>query len=329
MKRGLICLILLSSILFPAFGRRLRVINYRHTFADGLSCVPLSGWGQISVDHLSEPLEKEGGSSILEIRFGSAGSMVFADTSVMVIGESLEMSYRRPSELEPGKYVAEMRLETVRGQSVMFTVRNIKIEPMTYNILDVGLNCCTVTVEARRSGLKGRSECHFDAIMFPEDKIRAGYSVKVSYSEKGRENGYPVEGLWDNRHRVYPGVYDITCDISLTHGGGNYKLLFEDFEPKADMYYYFVICLDGGYLRCTGGKGSERLHFYPAGMSDSYPPAEKPEFELFTLERGASGEAMDLPPGSYDVLVEYRDGASYRWFGRTDVGIGDTAEIRI
>jgi hypothetical protein len=136
----------------------------------------------------------------------------------------------------------------------------------------------------------------------------------------------PSENAGKKSGKIKPGTYDVL--LSLGAPGYVQKIWLENFTMKPDVSYNITTNLNAGVIEYTGGnKDVKSIHMYPAGTADKQKGNATPDKKLERIKCESQNISSACPPGTYDVLLNYNNGARYEW--RRNIVVKTSARVQV
>jgi hypothetical protein len=300
------------------------VSDYSYKFDNGIIVKTERCWNQTWVQQSYAPLAA-GDKMPLAVSIRALGDLISGSTfKLLNAGKEVKMQ-----NAPPGTYDLRMTFKLSGNPgSLSFVAGNIIIKPNTKTTVSVTLYDYLVFITETKGSLGGLS--------YFESKINRSKSSLEQNLNRGIPSVYetgkhdkPIsaEVVSETSGKIKPGTYDLLVTLGIS--GQIQKVWLEKFVMKPDVSYKISINLNAGEIIYAGGnKDVKIMHFYPAGTAaiQSGTPAPVKGREIMTYESVSVTNAC--PPGHYDVLLNYKNGAKYEWKKNIVVMSGSRTDVK-
>jgi hypothetical protein len=320
---------LLSSIIILLTGilslQAQPVAEYTYKLDNGISVKTERCWNQVWIQQSYAPLAA-GDNTPVAVKIRVLGDLI-SGSSFKLLEKGKEVKQQGAA---PGTYDLKMVFKlSGKPGTLSFVANNIVIKPKTETTVSVTLYDYQVNLQESPGSLKGLAAYDSKVISYKNalgKELNKG--VPVFYA-KGKHDSpiTPDEATNETSGKIKPGTYDIQITISIS--GQKQKVWLENFVMKPDVNYKITINLNGGSVLYAGGnKDVKMIHLYPAGTSAKQTgnPARVKNIEIASYE--TSSEANACAPGSYDILLDLKNGTKYEWRKNVAVNSGSRTDIK-
>jgi len=230
----------------------------------------------------------------------------------------------------PGTYDLKLIFKLSGKPGILsFVIGNVLIKPQTKTSVTITLYDYQVSVAESPGSLKGLSFYDLKINKFKGNTEQSSNMGILSFYAKGKHDKaiHPDESTNNTSGKIKPGTYDVLVSIGIS--GQAQKVWLENFTLKPDVNYMIATNLNGGIIIYTGGnKEVKNMRLYPAGTSakQTGTPAPVKNLELGSYDNLTLTNAC--PPGAYDVLLTFGNGAKYEWRKNLVVKTGARTEVK-
>jgi hypothetical protein len=230
----------------------------------------------------------------------------------------------------PGTYDLRLSFKlSGRPGTLSFVVGNIIIKPKTKTSVAITLYDYQILIEETKASLKGLSSYETRVNRCKSNTIQDLYFGMPTFYTKGMHDKSipPAESSGKTSGKMKPGTYDLLISIGIS--GQTHKVWLENFIMKPDISYKISTNLNAGGISYTGGnKDIKAMHLYPAGTASRQKGNPVPVKNLETISYSNMAVTNCCSPGTYDVLLNFKDGAKYEWRNNIVVQTGSNTEIK-
>lgn len=308
MKKRLFLLIILPALLFSLYGQT--VSNYTCKLDNGIMIKTEKCWNQVWVSQTFSAMTPADKSPVL-INFRTLGDLT-SNPSYKLLNSGKEI---KGQGAKPGTYSMKVNFKlTGKPGTLSFDVDNILIKAGSKTTVLVTLYDFQVLI-AEAPGSQGGLAAYSSKVNSykgtPEESPSMGI---IAFFEKGKHDAtLTPDKVADNKSgKIKPGTYDVV--IALGASGKIQKLWLENFTMKADVAYTITTNLNAGVLTWGGSvKDVKALQLYPAGTAARQGATAAPDKNTEIHKIDNISLTGSCPPGSYDVLLNIRNGSKYEW----------------
>jgi len=301
-----------------------KVSNYTYRLDNGITVRTEMGWNQVWVSQ-SFVTATAADKVPLVLSTRTLGDLVKSSSfRLMSAGKEVKVQGARP-----GNYSMSVTfsLSGVPGE-ITFEIDNVEIRSKSKTTVSVTLYDYQAMISesaGTRQGMSGFTTKIERYKGNPELNPTCGVTSFYPVGSHGKPAfTLPGDGKSGS---VKPGTYDVLITIGAQER--MQKIWLEKFELKPNIQYAITLNLNGGVVEYAGGnRDVKAIHLYPAGMADRQQGAAKREANLETLRCEGIGVTSPCPPGTYDVLVNFNNGARYEWRKNIAVSTGRKTQVK-
>jgi hypothetical protein len=217
---------------------------------------------------------------------------------------------------------------TGKPGTLSFDVDNIQIKAGSKTAVSVTLYDIQVLI-TEVAGSQGGLAAYTSKVTSFKNTPDEGPSMGIiGFYDKGKHDAVltPENVSGSKAGKIKPGTYDVV--IALGASGKIQKLWLENFTMKADVAYTITTNLNGAVLSWAGNKDVKALQLYPAGTAAKQGATAAPDKNTEILKIDNIALSGTCPPGSYDVLLNIRNGAKYEWRKNVAVQTGGRVTLQ-
>lgn len=321
--KKIISILILQTIMILAMGQA--VSDYNYKFDNGIVVKTERCWDQVWVQQ-SYAVLAAGDKTPLAVNIRTMGDLI-TEKTFKLLNKGKEIKLKGAA---PGTYDLKMTFKLSGNPGTLsFVANNIVIKPNNKTSVSVTLYNYLIYVSESPGSLKGLSYYESKVNRFKgntEQNLNRGIPL---FFEKGKTDKplTPDEVTSDISGKIKPGTYDLLITIDIS--GQKQKIWLQNFVMKPDVSYKISINLNAGEVIYTGGnKDVKIMHFYPGGTAAKQTgnPAPVKNLELISYANVAVTNAC--PPGTYDVLLNFKNGAKYEWKKNVIVKTAGKTEVK-
>ncbi|MGD0340300.1 MAG: hypothetical protein ABSA76_01145 [Bacteroidales bacterium] len=218
-------------------------------------------------------------------------------------------------DAKPGTYTMKLNFKlSGKPGTLAFDIENVTIKAGSKTTISVTLYDFQYLIQETAGSQGGLSGYELKINRYKgvveDDPL---YGVPSFYM-KGKHDTpvTPDKAISNKSGKIKPGSYDMA--ITLGVSGHTQRIWLENFTMKPDVSYVVTTNLNAGIITYAGvNKDVKAIHLYPAGTADkqSGNPAPDKNFELIKCDNQTL--TCGCPPGTYDVLLNIKNGTKYEW----------------
>jgi hypothetical protein len=323
MKKFIILLIFNVVMIFSLQAQN--ASNYTYHFDNGININTEYGWNHVWVSQSNEAL-KPNDQAPLVLNTRILGDLT-SSPSFKLFSSGKEVKVQGA---KPGTYTMKISFKlTGKPGTLSFDVDNIVIKPQNKTVVSVILYDYQIIVEETPGSQNGLSSFSSKVDRYRGNAEQNPTCGIPTFYLKGKHDTpvVPTENTNKKVGKVKPGTYDVL--ISLGSPGHIQKLWLENFTMKPGVSYSITTNLNAGVIEYAGGnKDVKAIHMYPAGTADKQKGTAAPDKNLELIKCESQAMTSPCPPGTYDVLLNFNNGARYEWRKNIAVKTGARAQVR-
>lgn len=230
----------------------------------------------------------------------------------------------------PGTYDLKLSFKlSGKSGTLSFVIGNVEIKPKTKTTVTITLYDYQISVAESPASLKGLSSFESVINKFKGNTDQTNNVGIPSFYTKGQHDKAitPDEATKKTSGKIKPGTYDVLITIYISDE--IQKVWLENFTMKPDVKYAISTNLNGGVITYTGSnKDVKNMRLYPYGTAakQTGTPAPVKNSELTSYEKVSMVYACR--PGSYDVLLDTKNGTKFEWRKNIIVKTGSRTEVK-
>ncbi len=126
---------------------------------------------------------------------------------------------------------------------------------------------------------------------------------------------------------IKPGTYDLLISISIS--GQIQNIWLENISMKPNTKYKISTNMNaGGIIYAGTNRDVSMMELYPAGTAARQTGNPAPNKNIVIISFDDLRIANCISPGSYDVLLNIKNGSRYEWRKNVIIQTGMKTEIR-
>ena len=230
----------------------------------------------------------------------------------------------------PGTYDLKMTFKlSGKPGTLSFVVGNIIIKPNTKTSVSVTLYDYQILIAESPASINGLSAYETIVTRCKSNTIQDLYFGIPYFYAKGQHDKPipPDQVIGKTNGRIKPGTYDLLISIGIS--GQTHKVWLENFLMKPDVNYKISTNLNAGGITYTGGnKDVSAMLLYPAGTAGKQTANPAPNKSLEIINYQSVAVANCCSPGTFDVLLSYKNAAKYEWRKNIIIQTGIRTEVK-
>jgi len=307
--KNLLILIAIQSVLIISLNGQ-TVSNYTCKLDNGIVIRTEKCWNHVWVSQTFSALNPAD-KTPMSISLRTLGDLT-AGSSFKLFSSGKETKLQ---DAKPGTYNLKLIFKlSGKPGTLSFDIENITIKAGSKTIVSVILYDYQILIQETPGNQNGLSSYISKVNRYkgnPEDNTSYGLP---SFYAKGKHDA-PVtpDNVINNKSgKIKPATYDVVLSFDVS--GRIQKLWLENFTMKPNVSYEIITNLNAGVITYAGvNKDVKAIHLYPAGTANRQTgtPAPDKSLEIFRCDNQSLTSAC--PPGSYDILLNIRNGTKYEW----------------
>jgi hypothetical protein len=301
------------------------VSNYSYKLDNGITVKTERCWNQVWVEQSYSEITA-GDKTPLAVNIRTMGDLI-SGSSYKLLNNGKEVKMQRAA---PGTFDLKMTFKlSGKPGTLSFVVGNIIIKPKNKTSVSVTLYDYQILIDESQVSLNGLSSYESNINRCKGNTTQDIYfGIPSFYSEGMHDKAIPPdvpEGK--TKGRIKSGTYDMLISIGIS--GQTHKVWLENFVMKPDIRYNISTNLNAGGILYTGGnKDVKMMHLYPAGTAARQPGNPAPVKNLETISYENLKIINCCSPGTFDVLLNFKNGVKYEWRKNIVVQTGIKTEVR-
>ena len=301
------------------------VTDYSYKLDNGIIVRMEQCWNQVWVQQSYAALSA-GDKTPLSVSTRTLGDLV-SNSSFKLFKEGKEVKMQGAA---PGTYDLKLTFTlSANPGKISFVVGNVVIKPNSKTSVSVTLYDYQMIIDESAATSKGLSEFETLVNRCKNNTVQDVYFGIPSFYTKGDHNKpvIPDEGSGKTKGKIKPGTYDLLVTIGIS--GQTHKVWLENFIMKPDMNYKISTNLNAGGIVYSGlNKDVNTMHLYPAGTADKQTgnPVQYKNIEIISYDKVTVANCCS--PGTYDVLLNFKNGSKYEWRKNIVIQTGTRTEVK-
>jgi hypothetical protein len=322
MKKIIFFLLFIIVMIFSLQAQK--VSNYTCKLDNGIVIKTEHCWNHVWVGQSFDAL-KSSDQAPLVLNMRTLGNLI-SGSSFKLFSSGKEV---RVQSATPGTYTMKLTFKlSGKPGTLSFDINDIVIKPQSKTTVSVTLYDYQISITEKSSSQKGLSDYSSKVYVYNGYEDTDPSCGKATFYLKGaHEKAITSNASKDEKDgKIKPGTYDIL--ITFGSAGRQQKVWLENFVMKPDVSYSISTNLNAGVITYAGtNKDVKALHLYPAGTANRQQGAPAPDKNLEIMKCEEQNMTSPCPPGSYDILLNYNNGASYQW--RKGIAVTTGARVSV
>jgi len=323
MKTLIFTFIFQMVLVFCTLGQP--VSNYSYSLDNGITVKSERCWNQVWVQQSNSPLPAND-KTPLAVNVRTMGDLI-SESSFKLLKNEKEVNMQG---VPAGTYDLKMTFKlSGKPGTLSFVIGNIIIKPKTKTSVSVTLYDYQILIDESKVSMNGLSKYETNINRCKSNTIQDIYFGIPTFYEKGNHGKVIPPDVSDGKTegRIKPGTYDLLITIGIS--GQTQKVWLENFQIKPDISYKIAVNLNAGGIAYTGGnRDVKAMHLYPAGTASRQTGNPNPNKNLETISYDNPTITNCCSPGSYDVLLNYKNGSKYEWKKNIIVQTGIKTDVK-
>lgn len=302
------------------------VSDYNYKLDNGIIVKTEHCWSQVWVQQTYTPMTAADKTPPLLVNITTLGDIKSSSSfKLLSAGKEVKMQ-----GAVPGTYNLRLTFKLSGKPGVLsFIVNNILIKPATKTSVHVTLYDYQILIDETPSSLNGLASYESLVNRCKTNTVQDIYLGVPSFYEKGKHDKpiAPEQTTSKTKGRIKSGTYDVLISIGIS--GQTQKVWLENFQLRPDINYKISTNLNAGGITYTGGnKDVKAMQLYPAGTSGQQTGNPAPIKNLETIRYESPAITNCCSPGTYDVLLNFKNGTKYEWRKNIVVKTGTKTDVR-
>lgn len=323
MKKIFLVLMLYTVLIFTALSQP--VSDYIYKLDNGITVKTEHCWNQVWVQQSYAPISAAD-KTPLSVNIRTLGDLISSSSyKLQLAGKDVKMQ-----GAVPGSYDLKLtfKLSGTPG-TLSFLIRNVVIKPKNKTSVSVTLYDYQILIDEKPVSLAGLSQYETLINRCKGYTIQDIYTGTPSFYQPGNHEKplTPTEVINKTTGKIKPGTYDLLISIGISDQ--TQKVWLNNFIMKPDISYKISTNLNAGSIIYTGGnKDVNSMSLYPAGTAARQTGIPAPVKNLATISYGTVSIANCCSPGTYDVLLNFKNGSKYEWRKNVVIQTGIRTEVK-
>jgi hypothetical protein len=324
MKKLFSMLIFLTLAIFALKAQPVSEYNYK--LDNGITIKTERCWNQVWVQQSFAPMTAADKTPPLAVNIRALGDLISGSAfKLMSAGKEVRMQ-----GAAPGTYDLRMTFKlSGKPGTLSFVVGNIVIKANTKTSVSVTLYDYQIMIAETPASLNGFSAYETLINRCKGNTIQDIYFGIPSFYAKGQHDKPipPDQTISKTTGRIKAGTYDLLISIGIS--GQTQKVWLENFMMKPDINYKITTNLNAGGITYSGGnKDVNALLLYPAGTAAKQTGNPAPNKNLEIINYSSVAVANCCSPGTYDVLLNFKNGSKYEWRKNVVIQTGIKTDVK-
>jgi hypothetical protein len=308
MKNLLILFVIQSALIISLNGQT--VSNYTCKLDNGIVIKTEKCWNQVWVSQTFAPANPAD-KAPLAINLRILGDLT-SGSSFMLFSAGKEVKLQNA---KPGTYTMKLIFKlSGKPGSLSFDVENVTIKAGSKTTVSVILYDFQIQIQETAGSQGGLAAYELKVNRYKgnlEDNPLFG--VPSFYMKGKHETPVTPDKVTNNKSgKIKPGTFDMA--ITLGVSGHTQRIWLENFNIKPDVSYTITTNLNAGVMTYAGtNKDVKAIRLYPAGTADKQTGTPMPVKNLEIINCDNQTITTACPPGTYDVLLDIKNGTKYEW----------------
>jgi len=301
------------------------VSEYNYKLDNGITVKTEHCWNHVWVQQSFAALDATD-KSPLEVKTRVLGDLITV-SSFKLINNGKEVKLQGAA---PGTYRLNMtfKLSGTPG-TIDIAIDNVVLKPKTKTSLSVTLYEYQILIDEKPAALNGLTNYEMLINRCKDNTVQdIYYGLPAFYTPGQRDKSIPPAEITSKTSgKIKPGTYDLLISIGISNQ--THLVLLENFRIKPDTKYKISTNLNAGGIVYSGGnKDVKAMYLYPAGTAVSQKTVPARIQNLETIDYKTVNITNCCSPGTYDVLLDFRNGSKYEWRKNIIVKTGYKTDIK-
>jgi hypothetical protein len=307
------------------FAEAQMVSQYSYKLDNGISVKMEHCWNQVWVQQSYAPLAA-GDKTPLAFNIRTLGDLTSGST-YKLFKDGKEVMLQGAT---PGTYNVKFtfKLSGTPG-TLSFVADNIVIKEKSKTTVSVTLYDYQLMIEESPETLNGLT--HFETLVnrCKTHTIQDVYfGAPTFYNIDQHDKAIPADvTISKTAGKIKAGTYDMLVSIGIS--GQTHKIWLENFKMKPDVFYKISTNLNAGGIQYMGSDNSMgMMQLYPAGTAAKQSGTPTPVKSLEVISYSNVKVANCCSPGTYDVLLNFKNGTKFEWRKNVIIQTGIKTDVK-
>src|SRR5664280_759362 len=308
MKNLLLFFAIQSALIISLNGQT--VSNYTCKLDNGIVIRTEKCWNQVWVTQAFGPISPAD-KAPLAINLRILGDLTSSSSfNLFSAGKEVKLQ-----NAKPGTYTLKLIFKlSGKPGTLSFDVENVTIKAESKTTISVTLYDFQIQIQEIAGSQGGLSAYELKVNRYKgnvEDNPLFG--VPSLYTKGKHDAPVAPDKITNNKAgKIKPGTYDMA--IALGVSGLTQRIWLENFTMKPNVSYIVTTNLNAGVMTYAGtNRDVTAIRLYPAGTADKQTGTPMPVKNLELIKCDNQTMTTACPPGSYDVLLDIKNGTKFEW----------------
>jgi hypothetical protein len=301
------------------------VSDYSYKLDNGITIKTERCWNQVWVQQSYAPINASD-KTPLAVNVRTLGDLISGSAfKLQTAGKEVKLQ-----GAAPGTYDLKMTFKlSGKPGTLSFVIGNIIIKAKTKTSVSVTLYDYQILIAESPASINGLSSYETIVTRCKNNTIQDLYfGIPTFYANGQHDRPIPPDQVIGKTNgKIKPGTYDLLLLIGIS--GQTHKVWLENFMMKPDISYKISTNLNAGGITYTGGnKDVNAMLLYPAGTAGKQTGNPAPNKGLEIINYQSVAVANCCSPGTFDVLLSYKNAAKYEWRKNIIIQTGIRTEVK-
>lgn len=301
------------------------VTEYSYKLENGINVRTEHCWSQVWVQQNYTALTAND-KAPLAVNIRTLGDLISGSTfKLLSAGKEVKLQ-----EAATGTYSLKLIFKlSGKPGSLSFVIENILIKPKTKTSVAVTLYDYQIMIGENPITSNGLTSYETQVNRCKSNTIQDLYfGIPVFYAKGKHDKPIPPDQTTGKTSgSIKPGTYDLLISIGIA--GQTHNIWLENFTLKPNIKYKISTNLNAGSITYSGlSKDVSMMQLYPAGSAGRQTgnPAPNKSIEIISYDNIKAANCCS--PGTYDVLLNFKNGARYEWRKNIIIQTGTKSEVK-
>jgi hypothetical protein len=301
------------------------VTEYSYKLENGINIKTEHCWSQVWVQQNYAAITAND-KSPLAVNIRTLGDLISGSTfKLLSAGKEVKMQ-----DAAPGTYNLKLIFKlSGKPGSLSFVIENILIKPKMKTSVAVTLYDYQIMIGENPAASNGLASYETLVNRYKSSTIQDLYfGIPVFYAKGKHDKPIPSDQTAGKTSgSIKPGTYDLLIAIGIS--GQTHNIWLENFTLKPDIKYKISTNLNAGGITYSGlSKDVSMMQLYPAGTASRQTGNPAPNKSIEIISYDNIKVANCCSPGTYDVLLNFKNGARYEWRKNIIIQTGTKSEVK-
>jgi len=301
------------------------VSDYSYKLDNGITVRTEHCWSQVWVQQTYAELAATD-KTPLAVNIRTLGDLI-SGSSFKLLSSGKEVKVQGAA---PGTYNLKLIFKlSGKPGTLSFVIGNIVIKPKTKTSVGVTLYDYQILIGEKPASANGLASYETAVNRSKSSTVQDLYFGIPSFYAKGKHDKPipPDQSVSKTSGKIKPGTYDLLISIGIS--GQTHNIWLENFTLKPDIEYKISTNLNAGSVTYTGvNKDVNMMQLYPAGTADKQTGNPAPNKSIEIISYNNVKVANSCSPGTFDVLLNIKNGTKYEWRKNIVIQTGTKTDIK-